>query len=51
MIYFSNLTGTIKYYLLNWHNNKVANAYSNVDVEMPELKREDATAELCILTV
>lgn len=38
-----------KYYYLYWFNNTNKEAYLNKEVELPSLKRENATADLCLM--
>lgn len=49
MMYFNAIKENIKYYYLNWFNNTTNNAYLNKEVELPTLKRENATADLCLM--
>lgn len=50
MMYVKAVKETItKYYYLNWFNNTTKDAYFNKEVELPTLKREDATADLCLM--
>lgn len=49
-MYVKAIKDTItKYYYLNWFNNTNKEAYLNKEVELPSLKREDATADLCLM--
>jgi len=49
MMYFKVAKeAVVKYYYLYWFNNK-DDAYSNDDVELPKLTRQDATVDLCLI--
>lgn len=50
MMYVKAIKETIgKYYYLSWFNNTDNDAYLNKDIELPTLKRENATADLCLM--